>query len=81
MEDQYRICISSPPDRKGVVAEIFFGRCQWAELSQDDEEPKLEFYSRPDGKPWTISLRATEEALAAAKERLLGKSSGDTKHN
>jgi hypothetical protein len=71
MEAQYRICISSPLDRRGLVAEIFFGACQWAELSQDEEQPKAEFYSRPDGKPWEISLRAAQGALRAAKKRLL----------
>ena len=25
METKYRICISSPPDREKLVAEIFFG--------------------------------------------------------
>jgi hypothetical protein len=72
METKYRICISSPPDRDKLVAEIFFGECQWAELNQESAEPQLEFYARPDGKPWNISLLAALEALKAAKERLIG---------
>jgi hypothetical protein len=71
MESKYRICISSPPDREKLVAEIFFGDCQWAELNQEHDEFRLEFYSRPDGQPWHISLLAVEEALKSAKERLI----------
>lgn len=37
MKDKHRICISSPPDREKLVAEIFFGDTQWAELNQEGE--------------------------------------------
>lgn len=72
METKYHVDISSPPDREKLVAEISFNNCQWAELNQEGTELQLEFYPRPDGKPWNISLQAVEEALKAAKERLTG---------
>jgi hypothetical protein len=69
---EYRICLSSPPDREKLVAEIFFGDFQWAEINQDGAELQLECYPRPDGKQWSIPLATVEETLALAKERLMG---------
>jgi hypothetical protein len=54
MENIYRICISSPPDRKKLVAEIFFGDFQWAELNLEGEETQLEIYSKPDRTSWNL---------------------------
>ena len=65
METAWRISIASPPDREHLVAEIFFGYAQWAEINQEGNVPEIEFYPRPDGKPWRLSL---EDALAAIKE-------------
>lgn len=50
MTDKYRICISSPPDRNNLVAEIFFGYIQWAEINTEQKNVQIEFYPRPDGK-------------------------------
>jgi hypothetical protein len=35
MATSCRICISSPPDREKLVAEILFGDVQWAEIDQE----------------------------------------------
>ena len=35
MATSYRICLSSPPDREKLVAEIFVGDVQWAEINQE----------------------------------------------
>jgi hypothetical protein len=72
MKDVYRVCISSPPDREKLVAELFFGDVQWAEVSQEQGVLKVEFYPRPDGQPWRISLASAIEALKEAKSRLGG---------
>ena len=55
MNKSLRICISSPPDRERLVAEIFFGDEQWAELNQEGTELLFEFYSRQSGEPWSLT--------------------------
>lgn len=72
MSENYRLCISSPPDRERLVAEIFFGDQQWAELHQEGPELVLEIYPRRDGKPWQLSFEVVTSALADARKRLLG---------
>ena len=66
-----RICISSPPDRDKLVAEIFFGANQWAELNQEDGTLRLEFYSLPAGEFWQLSWDETAGALKEARRILL----------
>lgn len=72
MKDKYRICISSPPDREKLVAEIFFGDAQWAEINQEREALEVEFYPRPDGEPWQLDYQDALSALDEAKRRLVG---------
>lgn len=72
MKDKHRICISSPPDREKLVAEIFFGDTQWAELNQEGEALEVEFYARPDSEPWRIDYLAALSALDEAKRKLIG---------
>ncbi len=72
MKDKHRICISSPPDREKLVAEIFFGDTQWAEVNQEREALEVEFYPRPDGEPWRIDYQDAVSALDEAKRRLMG---------
>lgn len=67
-----RICISSPPDREELVAEIFFGAEQWAELNQEGLQMELEVYPRRDGRPWQLSYEEVITALTEAKSRLAG---------
>jgi len=72
MSNNYRLCISSPPDREKLVAEIFFGDEQWAELNQEGPALALEVYPRRDGRPWQLTLEIVLAALSDAKVRLLG---------
>jgi len=72
MNDKYRICISSPPDREKLVAEVFFAETQWAEINQERDALEVEFYPRPDGEPWRIAYQDALNALDAAKRRLMG---------
>lgn len=72
MKHKPRICISSPPDREKLVAEIFFGDAQWAELNQEGEAIEAIFYPRPDGEPWHIDYEDACRALDEAKRRLIG---------
>jgi hypothetical protein len=67
----YKISIASPPDREGLVAEIFFSNIQWAEISQENAVMEVEFYPRADGKFWRIPLGSAQEALELARQRLI----------
>jgi hypothetical protein len=66
-----RITISSPPDRRNLVAEIFFDNEQWAELSKEGENLQLDIYPKQDGQPWSLSFQKVFEVLIEAKERLV----------
>jgi len=72
MANPNRILISSPPDREKLVAEIFFGDLQWAEINQEKDVLQIEFYPRPDGEPWRISFVDATTALDKARRRLIG---------
>lgn len=72
MNSKSRICISSPPDREKLVAEIFFGDEQWGELNQEHSSLILEIYPRRDGKPWVLKHAIVVSALREAEERLRG---------
>ena len=67
-----RICISSPPDREKLVAEMFFGDEQWAELSQDGGILSVEFYPKRAGGFWRLELEDVLSVLREAKARLVG---------
>jgi len=67
-----RICVSSPPDREKLVAEIFFGDEQWAEVNQEGTELLVEFYSRQSGDSWSLTYEEVIGALESARKRLTG---------
>ena len=68
----HRICIASPPDREKLVAEIFFGDMQWAEINQEHGTLEVEFYARPDGQPWRLKFSDALNGLEEARRRLQG---------
>ncbi len=70
MTGKYRISIVSPPDRENLVAEIFFGEFQWAEVSHEKNDFEIEFYPRPDHAFWQLSFVDAISSLAEAQQRL-----------
>ena len=72
MRDELHITISSPSDREKLVAEIFFGSNQWAEMNQEKGHLQVEFYPRSDGKTWDLDYFSVMRALQEAKLRLTG---------
>lgn len=72
MKDNYQICISSPPDREKLVAEILFDHIQWAEINQESDILQIQIYPRPDEKPWRINLLTLISVLNEAKFKLVG---------
>jgi len=72
MTNSFTISISSPPHRKKLVADIFFGAEQWAELNQDERNLRIEFYPRRDGEFWEFSFDEVVETLSKARSALAG---------
>jgi len=72
MVEKITTCITSPPDREKLVAEINVGNEQWAELNQEDGALRLEFYPRSNGKFWQLSFDEVIKSLNEAKKRLTG---------
>jgi hypothetical protein len=67
-----RIVIASVPDRDELVAELWVGEIQWAELSHDSGDMILQIYSNPTGKPWEFPPDEIVESIQKAKAALLG---------
>jgi len=67
-----RICISSPPDRENLVAEVFVGNEQLAEVNYEQGTWNIEIYPRPSGEPWRLLLGDILRILQEAKSRLGG---------
>lgn len=72
MKNHHQICISSPPDREKLVAEIFFENSQWAEINQESGSLQIEFYPRTDGQPLRLAYDVAIAALEDARRSLLG---------
>ncbi len=67
------VSLSSPPDREKLVADIFVGNEQMAEIHQENPQGlSLDIYPRRDGKPWQVSYEEFSKVLAHAKNRLVG---------
>ena len=64
------IILASPPDRESLVAEIFIDRVQLAEVNTERGEPDVEFFPRPDGKPWRLPYAQVVSLLERARRRL-----------
>lgn len=70
--DKFEILIGSVPDRERVVAEIYYDKMYWAELSQEDKELVAQFYPHPTEKYWEFPLEEALQILQMAKAELLG---------
>jgi hypothetical protein len=67
----FRTTIASPPDRKHLVAEVFFGNEQVAELNTERGTLAIELYPRADGQAWSFDAEQFQFALAEGTARLL----------
>jgi hypothetical protein len=65
------ILITSPPDRQKVVAELWVDDVQIAEVSNDYDELRVEFYSAPVPNQLSLSFTELIEALEQAKRNLV----------
>jgi hypothetical protein len=64
--------VASVPDRDELVAELWMGDRQVAELSQDGGKQLLQLYPPADGKWWEFELDEFVSRLGEMKQRLNG---------
>lgn len=72
--ENFRITISSLPDREELVAEIFYDHDQWVEISQEPgvEQPIIQFYPPSNKECWEFPLEDALKALELAKNKFIG---------
>jgi len=69
--NKFSFRIASDTSREKVFAEIYFNNEEWAEISQEGEEPVVIFLSPSNAKYWEFPLGEALEALQQAKKSLL----------
>ncbi|MBS0653895.1 MAG: hypothetical protein JSR39_10285 [Verrucomicrobia bacterium] len=65
--------IASDSSKEKVFAEIYYCNEQWAEISQEEKEPIVIFFSPSNAKNWEFPLEEALEVLENAKKSLLNK--------
>lgn len=70
--NNFRIVIASLPDRDKCVCEIYYNHVEWAEISQENSEIVIQFYSNPSQNYWEFPLDVALEVLQNAKKKFLG---------
>ncbi len=73
MSASHRIVIASPPDREGVVAEIWHGDEMWGEVANEEGRLTLEFYPKEPKGTWLFDYDEALNAIQTARSKLLGK--------
>ena len=66
MNETFSVTYSTPDDRKGVVAEIWAGNEQVAEIHDDQGYFAIEFYAREAGEPWRFKLEDITGIISSA---------------
>ncbi|MBS0606098.1 MAG: hypothetical protein JSR57_04030 [Verrucomicrobia bacterium] len=68
---EFSFRIASDVNKEKVFVEVFYGDDQWAEISQEEKEPLVIFFSPSDAKYWELPFQEALEVLLKAKESLL----------
>ena len=72
MIENHRIVIASPPDREGIVAEIWQSEEMWAEIANEEGRLTIEIYPRAEGNTWLFDYDEAIKVIQMAKDKLLG---------
>jgi|JI102314A1RNA_FD_contig_21_16220032_length_331_multi_3_in_0_out_0_1 hypothetical protein len=70
MSNGFEIILASVPDRDDLVAEIWRGDSQFAEVRREEERFFVELYPNPKDLAWIFEHSELIEALNAAERRL-----------
>ena len=68
---KFEILIASLPHRERLVAEIYYDNMYWIQISQEEEELVVQFYSHPTEKYWIFPLEEALKVLEEARNKLL----------
>lgn len=69
-EKRFSFRIASDTSKEKVFAEVFYDDDQWAEISQEEKEPIVIFFSPSNAKCWEFPLEEALEVLQKAKKSL-----------
>jgi len=69
--EEFRITVNSLPDRENLVAEIYYQHYQFAEISQEAGELKIQFYPHPKEEFWEFSIDKIIRIIEKAKKKLI----------
>lgn len=69
--NKFEIIIASLPHRERLVAEIYYNNMYWVQISQEEKELVIQFYSYPNGTYWKFSYEEALQVLEQAKNKLL----------
>jgi hypothetical protein len=70
MEDKISIRISSPHDRKKLVAEIFMNNYQFGEINNEENKLVIEIYPNNKNGNWKLNLSDLKLVLKEAEDKL-----------
>ena len=70
-EKKFSIKIASDTSREKVFAEIYYNSEEWAEISQEKENPLITFFPPLHEKYWEFPLDEALKAIEEAKKSLL----------
>lgn len=72
LSGQLSIAVASVPDRDELVAELWSGDTQVAELSREQGRFVLELFRPPTGEGWALPYERFSQALQEMRRRLDG---------
>jgi len=64
--------VGSTLEREDLVADLFAGGSQVAQINQESGAFEIEVFCNPSGGPWIFDLDELVGVIAAAKVRLIG---------
>jgi len=68
--DKFSVQVASVPDRESLVAEVWLGQEQLAELRYEPEGVRMQIYSAPSGQPWDVPYDEFIRVLRKARDQL-----------
>ena len=77
LNEKFYIALVGLVDRDNLISEIYFQGIQWAEISQETEEVRIQFYPHPYQEYWEFEVDEAILAIKLAKAKLLGESLED----
>ena len=63
--------IASDVSKEKIFVEVFYNGDQWAEISQEENDPTVIFFSPSKTRYWEFPLEEALEALCQARKSLL----------